>query len=531
MKIVTAAETREIDRVTAERHGVPLLTLMENAGAGVAEYALRESQPTDTVGVICGKGNNGGDGFVAARKLHEAGRKVQVLLLADPAEVKGDAAVMRPKVPVPVIVARTEDDLRDEMARQVFENDVLVDAVLGTGFKPPVKGLYAVAIERINAAGKLVFSVDIPSGMDSDVFSPTKIPQTAVRAQHVITFTGPRPAHVFESMPGQPVIVVWPIGSPEAAIQSVLKMNVLIPQEIKALMRPRAADANKGAFGHVLVVGGSVGKAGAAAMVGMAALRVGAGLATVATPKSVLPTVAGFAPEIMTEPLEETEQGTISPRALEYSRLNELAGNKRVVAIGPGISRVADTAMAVRNLVPALLRRPEAPAVVVDADGLNAFENQAYELNGSGGTLVITPHPGEMARLTGKTIKDIQSDRIGTARQFAQEHSCIVVLKGWRTVIAEPGGEVWINTTGNPGMAKGGSGDILTGMVAGLLAQFPTQALKATVAAVYLHGAAGDVARELVGELAMTATDLLRTLPPALARVAELANDKFARVS
>lgn len=529
MKIVTAAEMREIDRSTSERFGVPLLTLMEHAGSGVAEFVMRQFPQAQTVGVICGKGNNGGDGFVAARKLHEAGKQVFVVLLADPADVRGDAAVMMPKVPVPVIAVREERDLGDEVVKQAFECDLLIDGILGTGFKPPVKGLYAAAIERMNAAGRPIVAVDIPSGADTDSYQPQP-PVGRARADAVVTFTAPRPAHVFGQLTNGPT-VAHHIGSPDEAVQSQLHLNVLTPQEIVKLLTPRAADANKGAFGHVLVVGGSVGKAGAAAMTGMAALRVGAGLSTVATAKLVLPTVAGFAPEIMTEPLEENECGAVSIRALEYGRMDQIAAGKRVVAIGPGISRVGDTSQFVRALVQRLQAREDAPALVIDADGLNAFEGHAGDLRGRGGSLIITPHPGEMARLTGLSVKEIQADRIGVARKFAREQECIVALKGWRTVIAEPSGEAWINMTGNPGMAKGGSGDILTGMVAGLLAQFPTRPVMATATAVYLHSLAGDVARELVGELAMTATDLLRTLPAALSRVAELAADKFVRIS
>jgi hydroxyethylthiazole kinase-like uncharacterized protein yjeF len=525
MKIITSAGMRETDRVTAERHGVPLLTLMENAGTGVAEFVLRAYPQAQRIGVVCGKGNNGGDGFVAARKLHQAGKQVQVLLLADPAQVKGDAAAMLPKVPVPVIAARSEDDLADELAQDVFGNDLLIDAILGSGFTPPVQGLYAAAIARLNRAAVPVVAVDVPSGADADSFAPQPAEGRA-RAAAVVTFTAPRPGHIFGCL-SEGATVVHPIGSPAEAVQASLQLNVLAPREIAGFLLPRAAAANKGAFGHVLVIGGSVGKAGAAAMAGMAALRVGAGLATVATPKSVLPTVAGFAPEIMTEPLAETEAGSISLQTLASGRIDALMERKNVLAVGPGIGRDPDTAAFVRELL-----RSAKAAVVLDADGLNAFEGCAEQLSGGAEhNLVITPHPGEMARLTGMTIGEIQADRIAVARRFAQDHGCVVVLKGWRTVIAEPTGEAWINTTGNPGMAKGGSGDILTGMIAGLLAQFPAQVTMAAAIGVYLHGLAGDVARELVGELSMTATDLLRTLPSALARVADLAKDPFARIA
>jgi NAD(P)H-hydrate epimerase len=320
--------------------------------------------------------------------------------------------------------------------------------------------------------------------------------------------------------------VVAPIGSPEEAIVSSLQMNVIAARDAAQMIRPRPPAANKGNFGHVLVVGGSLGKAGAAAMAGMAALRTGAGLSTIATAKSVLPTVAGFHPELMTEPLEETEAGAISLRALEYGRVDKLIEGKTVLAVGPGISRNAETAEFVRSVV----NNHKTPTVL-DADGLNAFEDRAAELNGNDRTLVITPHPGEMARLVGSTANAVQHDRINIARSFAREHELIVVLKGHRTLIAHPDGTAWVNTTGNPGMATGGTGDILTGMTAGLVAQNPDRVLEAVFAAVHLHGLAGDVARESMGEHSLVATDLLTALPEAFRRVREAAQEKLVRLS
>lgn len=256
-------------------------------------------------------------------------------------------------------------------------------------------------------------------------------------------------------------------------------------------------------------------------MAGMSALRSGAGLSTVATPKSVLATVAGFHPEIMTEPCEETDAGSISLRALEYGHMDTLVKGKTVLAIGQGISRHAETSEFVRTIV-----AKYATPMVLDADGLNAFEGAAEKLSGKGRTLVITPHPGEMARLTGLSIPDVQKARISVARSFAREHDLIVVLKGHRTLIVQPNGEVWVNTTGNPGMATGGTGDVLTGIVAGMLVQNPSRAVEAIAAAVYLHGLAGDVASETMGEHSLVATDLIEALPEAFRRVREAALTK-----
>lgn len=521
MKIVTAAEMREIDRVTSERFGVPSLTLMENAGSAVADFVLEQYPQGKRIGVVCGKGNNGGDGFVVARKLRESGREVTVVLLADPSELHGDAATMFARLGQAPVLAKASEELHAARIR-LGEADVIVDAILGTGFRPPVSGLYAEAIAAVNGTEGAVVAVDIPSGADADVMGTQT--GAVARADAIITFTAPRPAHVFGGLTNGGTMIA-PIGSPEEAVVSSLRLNLITPREVAALIGPRPSESNKGSFGHVLVVGGSVGKAGAAAMAGMSALRTGAGLSTVATPKSVLATVAGFHPEVMTEPCEETDAGTISLRSLEYGWMDALVKGKTVLAIGPGISRHAETAEFVRTVV----QKYDVP-IVLDADGLNAFEGQADKLKGKGRTLAITPHPGEMARLTGLSISEVQRDRIGIARKFAAEHELIVVLKGHRTLIAHPNGEVWVNTTGNPGMATGGTGDVLTGMVAGMIAQNPSCVIEAVTGAVYLHGLAGDVACEFMGDQSLVATDLIKVLPEAMRSVRAAANSQDVRL-
>jgi len=508
---------RAIDRATSERFGVPSLTLMENAGAAIADYVLSHYAAAKRVVVFCGKGNNGGDGLVAARRLHKAGKQVQVILLADPAELRGDAAVMFGQLQSEVIAVHSSEELKGERVEACLSADLFVDALLGTGFKPPVKGLYADAIEIMNASRAPVIAVDIPSGADADGMGPQS--GTIARADAIVTFTAPRPAHVFGSLTAGSTCVAE-IGSPPEAIISGLQLNVITAQDIRSFVAARPAESNKGSYGHVLVVGGSLGKAGSVAMAGMAALRAGAGLSTVATAKSGLSTVAGFHPELMTEPLSETDAGTISGAAL--ARIEELAKGKSVVAIGPGISLEPQTAQLVRTLM-AKLQVP----IVLDADGLNAFDGRTEELNGQGRTLVITPHPGEMARLAGCSIPEVQKDRLGTARNFAREHELIVVLKGHRTLVVQPDGEAWVNTTGNPGMATGGTGDILTGMTAGMIAQQPKNVFEAVLAAVHLHGLAGDVMAERVGEHSLVATDLLVGLSEAFRRTDEMAKKKL----
>jgi NAD(P)H-hydrate epimerase len=513
--------------------------------------------------------------------LHDAGKKVCVLLLGDSKELKGDARTNYEKLasilesppfrknrekggatssrfshpsktakggapsdsgssPVAYEKAGATsapssleiyEGLESPGSNSVFECDVLIDAILGTGFRPPVSGAYAEGIAKINSTKGLVIAVDIPSGANADVMGE----QTGAvsRADAIVTFTAPRPAHVFGNLTNGPTIIA-PIGSPEEAIQSSLKLNLITPKDIAELFAPRPRDSNKGMYGHVLVIGGSLGKAGAAAMAGFSALRSGAGLVTVATAKSALATVAGFHPELMTEPLTETAEGTIAIGA--QPGIERLAEKKTVLAIGPGISRNEETAEVVRRIV-----LGAEIAIVLDADGLNAFEGKSEALNrkgrkereegtdSNGRTLVLTPHPGEMSRLTGMSTAAIQRDRVNVAREFATKHRVILVLKGDRTIVAGADGEAWVNPTGNPGMATGGTGDILTGIVAGLLAQFPKRPFEAVSAAVYLHGLAGDVACESTGEQALVATDLIRALPEAMRRVRADAGEKWVK--
>ena len=471
-----------------------------------------------------------------------------LLLLCDPEELRGDAANMFQKMvrklqPLKIepLIVREPSGLESSAAAEIFAADVIVDAILGTGFRPPVSPLYAAAIAKINAAPALIVAVDIPSGADADAMRPAdggdakNGVRNQGRADAVVTFTAPRPAHVFAALTSGPTVIA-PIGSPPEAIVSQLGLNLSTPSDFATLLAPRARESNKGSYGHVLVMGGSLGKAGAAAMAGFAALRAGAGLSTVATAKSALATVASFHPELMTESLAETKSGTISLRALRagFDALLE----RKTLAIGPGISRNSETAEFVRTIVSGRNN-----AMVVDADALNAFAaaelrpdgtaegalphtsssltNPLHTLNGHGRTLVITPHPGEMSRLTGLSIAEVQANRLEVARNYAREHELIVVLKGHRTLIVAPDGTVWVNPTGNPGMATGGTGDVLTGIIAGLIAQYPRDVLAATALAVYLHGLAGDLASESLGEGSLVATDLTRFLPQAFAEARE----------
>ena len=562
MKIVTAEEMRAIDRATTEKYGIPSLTLMENAGTAVADFAEKHFD-FQSVCVVCGKGNNGGDGFVAARKLHEAGKKVFVIVLASNAEeLRGDAAEMFKKLSISALRILEEKDFSKPEVEQALKSDLIIDAILGTGFKPPLKGLGKKAVEVINTADAPVLSVDLPSGANSDSFLSGPEQGLMTRSNGVITFTAPKPVHVFGGITQGPIAVAS-IGSPRDVLldKKQLNLEVMLSQYLTIMFSPRALDAHKGDFGHILVIGGSVGKAGAAAMAGMAALHSGAGLVTIACPESVQPTIAAFAPEIMTEALAETEKGTLALSSLE--QIEKLLPGKDAVVLGPGMSRHSETDQLIHQLVPKMAKTK----LVLDADGLNAFAGYAEKLR-SEGVIILTPHPGEMARLTGKPIARNYNDRLQLAREVAQQHQAIVVLKGHRTVIASPGGDVWVNMSGNPGMAKGGSGDVLSGIIAATQTQQAglswfisaqtaqhrqemiqrrdkgdAEARKEleeisrndtfyrltmiTASAVYLHGFAGDVARDLYGETSMVATDIIDCIGEALGLARQSLEEKF----
>jgi NAD(P)H-hydrate epimerase len=505
MKVLTAAQMREVDRRTIEM-GIPGIVLMENAGHRVVEFLAETFAPLalQRIVILCGKGNNGGDGFVVARQLWTRLRphSLWVVLAGAPEELKGDALASYRMLEVcGCPVAR---EIRAEMRSAT----IVLDALLGTGIKGPVIRPMLDWVHEVNNGFPLakVVAVDIPSGVESD--NASTVGDTA-HADFTVTFTAPKVGLVLgpaSERVGR--LRVAPIGSPAALYEKddSIFLSLVEPAAFGELFAPRAPLANKGSYGHVLVVAGSRGKTGAAAMSGLAALRAGAGLVTVASAESALSVIAGHAPELMTEPLAETAAGSI----LDDGRLARLTEKKSVVAVGPGMGTEAEAAELVRRLV----RECPLP-VVVDADGLNALTGSAVDAGG-GYLRVLTPHPGEMARLTGKTIAEIQGDRVGAARGFATERKVVLVLKGHRTLIAFPDGRVWINPTGTPALATGGTGDILTGTIAGFLAQFPSLPDQAVAAAVYLHGLAGELGAAELGEKSLIATDLLRFYPAAI---------------
>jgi NAD(P)H-hydrate epimerase len=495
----------ETDRRTIAEQGVPMATLRENAGTAVARFIERQYPRCSRVLVLCGKGNNGGDGLVAARVLAQT-RHVTVALIADESELR-DApaaafAALRFALPeVRVLTLTSSIDLSGF--------DLIVDAILGTGFKPPLRALAATLRDRLARIATPLVAVDLPSGWDAD--STEQSSPTAFRADAVVTFTAPKLAHVFGHLtPGRTFgpVAVADIGSPELAM--VGTTNLHWTGIAKRLAEPpRDVNSNKGKFGHVLMIGGSYGTAGAPSMSSLAAMRAGAGLVTAAVPESILDLVAGIAPELMLAPLGQGPDGAVSLSNLD--RLDTLMKKISVVAIGPGLSTKGDASEFARQIV----ARTTVP-IVIDADALNAFgASRTHLLDGTGRTMVLTPHPGEFSRLTGLTVKEVEADRVSLARTFATKHHVTLVLKGWRTLVAHPDGSVAVNTTGNPAMAKGGSGDILTGIVAAMLAQFPEDPAQAVEAAVYLHGLAGDFAAHAMDEHAVLATDTVAHLSDA----------------
>ncbi len=518
MKILTAMEMAAADRLTVEGFGVALETLMEAAGEAVAKFCLRQYPVASRVVVLCGKGNNGGDGFVASRMLAQAGRSVRVVLLGRMKEPKGEAAaalrMLREEASSVNLDELVDEEGLTACTQELADADLLIDALVGTGFKPPLRGLAVSLRKMVEELSVPVVAVDLPSGWDADSMEQTA--DGAFRADAVVTFTAPKMAHVFGHLTRNdkargmlgPVVVAG-IGSPEGAVVSASGLTWTGASKVLA-EKPRDVNANKGKFGHVLVVGGSYGKAGAPAMASLACLRAGAGLVTAAVPKSILDTVTRIAPELMMAPLAEGTKGAVSFKNLDGAKLDALVKKISVVAVGPGLSTDGDAPAFARHMV----EKTTLP-VVIDADALNAFAGKTQLLDGTGRVMVLTPHPGEMARLAGLTVKQVEADRIGLARKFAMKHNLTLVLKGWRTLVAHPDGSIAVNTSGNPAMAKGGSGDILTGIVAAMLAQFPNDVARAVEAAVYLHGLAADFAVHAMDEHTVLATDTVTHLSDA----------------
>lgn len=468
--------------------------------------------------ILCGRGNNGGDGFVVARQLIQRGCLPSAFLFAPPEAVAGDARVnldILTRIGHPPVVVE-ETATWERATRELGPVDIVIDALLGTGLSRPVEGLLAEAIASLadTFPQAMIVSVDVPSGCRADT---GELSGPAVEADLTVTLTALKHCLVFPPAHLQAGdVVIADIGNPQALVDSVShRLELLLPDSFPQAGWSRSQDTHKGDYGRIVVVGGSEGKTGAPAMTGEAALRSGAGLVTVASPASTTGIVAAHMPELMTCPLPETVDGACAPESLDDPSLKELLGSASVVVVGPGLGRHSGTLEFVRHLVAGL----ESPAVI-DADGLIAFQGHAEELASGDLPRILTPHPGEMAALLGCGTDEVVRNRPEVASEFASRHRVYVVLKGYRTVIATPGGRTFVNSTGNAGMATAGSGDVLAGMIAALIGQAHLGSLEERLnLAVYLHGLAGDIGVDTEGEEGLTATDLIAFLPEAWAQL------------
>lgn len=494
---------------------MPGLILMETAAAAVVDRLLVHAEPRHRIVVLAGKGNNGGDGLAVARQLalRRPDLRVDVVLTAEPGDLSGDALSnweMLRAVGEEPRVARSEADW--QAASPVLATaDLIVDALLGTGLQGPARGLAAAVIADVNRiAGRAhVIAVDLPSGLQADSGA---VQGETIEADETVTFTAPKPAQIL--LPASECcgrLSIASIGTTDHLIESLAgdRLYLMEAKDVARFVEPRGLESHKGTYGHVAVVGGAAATPGAVLMTGSAVLRAGAGLATVFTSRSAAPSVVAARPELMTVPIDEAGDGSMRSDAFDPTAFE----NRSVLVVGPGLGSAAQNTA----LVERLLRETDLPTVV-DADGLRAFPLR--DASPRAQPLILTPHPGEMARIAGVSTGDVQGDRIGVARTWAERLGATLVLKGARTLIASPDGGVIVNPTGTPGMATAGSGDVLAGLIAGLLAQFPKEsAERVAAAAVYLHGLAGECAALRLGEQAMLATDILENLPEAVDKI------------
>ena len=519
MKVVTAAEMRQIDQDTIEGIGIPGIVLMETAGSAIVR-AIEQHYPTGhRIGIFAGKGNNGGDGIVIARRLVHAGRDVNLFLVSPQESFTGEACTnlqIAKNLGLWIKEILTDAELKSDA--NIANCELLVDAILGTGLRGAVRDPIASVINTINSLSTPILSVDLPSGLDADTGHPLG---TCVQADRTVTIGLPKRGllvHPGAEFAGK--LEVVDIGFPEQVVDAQgIKVNWTTAQQVSQWLSPRPASSHKGTYGRVLVVAGSTGMTGAAALASEAALRAGAGLVTLATPKHLNPILEGLLPEVMTLALPETDAGSLSVSAT--SAILEFAEKtKSVLAIGPGLSQHPDTVLLVHQLVRENREQGLDLRMVVDADGLNALSQVPEVISLLDREAILTPHPGEMSRLTSSSVASLEADRIRTAQQFASEHNLTLVFKGAPTVTGFPNGDVWINSTGNPGMATGGMGDVLTGIIAGLMAQGVSSG-RAAALGVYIHGLAGDKTAAALGMPGLIASDVLKAVPQAISSLVE----------
>jgi len=509
MKVVTAHTMQEIDKRAIEEFGIPGLTLMENAGRCCVESIVSEFglKGNNRAVIIAGKGNNGGDGYVVARLLKQKGWSVKVYILAEHDQIAGDAAVNLAKLtPDMINFCPHEGQLTALHLDEIYQADVLVDAMLGTGLRSDVTGVYREAIELLNSSGRPILAVDIPSGIHG---TTGRVLGEAVRAYITVTFAFAKLGHVL--YPGAEHtgrLEVVDIGIPLQLMETVMGYDFLNQECIRPLLRRRDRQAHKGHFGHCLIIAGSPGKTGAASLSANSAVRAGSGLVTLAVPESLNHILEIKTTEAMTVPLPDSGSGFLSSHA--FPAIEKLLPGKDALAIGPGIDRRPGTVA----LVQTLLETVDLP-MVLDADALNALaEDMTVLRRKKSANVVLTPHPGEMARLMGTSIPDVEAVRISLAQEFARDYGIYLVLKGARTIIATPQGTAAINSSGNPGMATGGMGDVLTGIIVSLLGQ-GYSAGDACRLGVFIHGYSADLVAEDKGEIGISACDVQEKLPYA----------------
>ncbi|MBU1344898.1 MAG: NAD(P)H-hydrate dehydratase [Proteobacteria bacterium] len=516
MILVTADQMQEMDKTTIESFGIPGCVLMENAGRGAVDFLLKKFKDIrpQKIAVMAGRGNNGGDGFVMARYLMEKKFDVTVFLLSLKNKVKGDAKLnmdfaqkLCDRSRTSSIIEIPDADAFEKQKNQMRHHDLFIDAILGTGLNSDVKGIFKDAIELMNASLKPVFSIDIPSGLDSDTGQPLGV---AVKADATATFAFAKAGHIL--FPGNTFtgeLSVIDIGIPDFIAQEKnIALFLIEKNDITACFTPREFQSHKGSFGHVLVIAGSAGKTGAAALCANAAMRCGTGLVTLGVAKSLNTSIESLVIEPMTHPLPEKDKGCLSDTC--FDEIQSLLTGKQALAMGPGLG----TRKGTKKLVENLILQTRVP-MIIDADAINCIAGNSKILKKKKAPAILTPHPGEMAGLCGMTTSDVQADRIGIASSFAKTHDCILILKGAQTVVSLPNGRSYICPTGNPGMASGGMGDVLTGMIAGFCAQGFTPE-NASLAGVYIHGLCADILSCDMGAFGFVATDMIQMIPKTI---------------
>lgn len=515
MKFATIAEIKAIEKQAVEKYGIPSIVLMENAGSETARQMglIMGTLQHKKIAILAGKGNNGGDGYVIARHLYNQGAKVRVFVVGDKGQVSGDALTNLEiiiNMGIDVVEVLHDGDW-DKVKIAMNFTECLVDALVGTGFTGKLTGNMAQVVESINKANKMVIAVDVPSGVNADT---GQIDGIAVKADHTITFSLPKQGLLL--YPGASYagdVSVADIGIPrELLTDEKIKQNIITSSEIARMFVGRSPNAHKGSCGRALVIAGSKGLTGAATLTSNATVRAGAGLVTLGIAESLHAIMEMKVTEVMTKALPEVIVGAIGQEAVHD--VQEMALQSDIVAIGPGMGRHMDTLAAMRQLIMTV----EKP-LVLDADALYALVGHTELLGQVKAMPVLTPHAGEMSRLTGLTVEELDQDRVYIARQSAIDWGSIVVLKGARTLVAFPDGEVYININGNAGMATGGTGDVLTGVIAALIAQ-GLSSHEAALVGVYIHGLAGDIVAK-GGMIGMTASDLIRALPAAIFAIQE----------